>query len=165
MPSATATQTLTVSSSDVRTVLALMRRETLAICSFMPSAGLDFNPEEVLNDITIMAMHDFLESVQLQIYVGDQLKREYRFLFCSTPQSAYGPSSDNPPTAPIPAGARMRLTTTRNPAQSDQEMDEMFTSLEWETAAPLKRPAGSDPRPYGAYSSGGYSVERQYWKG
>lgn len=164
MASASATQTFTVSSSDVRTVLGLMRRETFAICNSMPSLPLDFNVEETWKDISVLAMYDFIESVQLQIYVGDQLKREYRFVFCSTPQSAYGPSSDNPPTATVPSGARMRLSVIRNPAQSDQEMDSMFRSLKWKTAAPLKRPAESDPSPYGAFASGGYSVERQYWK-
>lgn len=165
MASATATQTFTVSSSDVRTVLGSIRRETLAICNSMPSLPRDFDFEETWNDINIFAMLDYIESIQLQIYVGDQLKREYRFLFCSTPQSAYGPSSDNPPTGPVPAGARMQLIIIQNPAQSDQEMDEVFASRGWERYAPLKRPAGSDPRSYGIYASGGFAVERQYWRG
>ena len=97
--------------------------------------------------------------VQLETY-GGELVREHTYTISDGPLKAFGPAANQPPTGPVPDGARIRLVVTPNLQKPEEFRSGWFQRLGWTTASPLQVPADARRETYGTFVSGGYGVER-----
>jgi hypothetical protein len=161
MSTTTRVESTSITAGDVRQVMAMTTQEITTICTAAGRVARDFDVDGALVDCSLLALNDIISAIHLQLYVEGEIVREYSYVIADHPLEAHGPPADQPPLGPVPEGARVRLTVTRNPSQAQEVGDAWFRRLGWSTAGPLHRPEGVTPTTYGTFVSGGYGVERQ----
>jgi hypothetical protein len=157
----TGTATTTITAGDVRQVMADTTAEITTILKAAAQLAPDFDVDRAMVDCSLFALNDILQAIHLELYLADELVREYRYVIGEEPMQAQGPPADKPPLGTIPAGARVRLTITHNPSQAPERIEEWLRRLGWSPARPLRVPEGVRPETYGTFVCGGYGVERQ----
>lgn len=160
MNTGTETRTTTISAGDVRKVMSLVTEETRAICEAAAALSRDFDHDKSLLDISVMVLNEVIKAIKLQIYLREELVTEYAYVILDQTAEAYGPPAGKPPLGRLPNGARLRLVVIPNPAVAVVTKDAWFRRLGWSDAKPLALPPGASYITYGAFSSGGFAVER-----
>jgi hypothetical protein len=157
----TRSATTTIAGGDVRKVINLASQEIRAICSATAQVTRDFDTDQAEIDLALLCLNDVISAMALEVYLGDEIVRQYTFVIAAQLLPSWGPPPDQPPLGPVPPSARVRLTVTPNPAVAKELRDDWFRKLGWRDAEPLRLPEGATLQVYGTYVSGGYGVERQ----
>jgi len=160
MQTRTQTDTISVTATDVRTVMELVTEEISWLQEAYADVPSDFQLDEALVDCSLLVLNQVINAIRLQFYRNGELIREHAYLIRDGTQASSGPSS-SPPLGYLPEETRVRLAVTPNPDQPKAIRDAWLARLGWQTATALRLPANATCQSYGALSSGGFGVERQ----
>ena len=161
MSTETVTTTQTITAADVREVMSMTTVEITAVCNAAARAARDFDIDGALVDCSLLALNDVITAIRLQLYCDDELVREHSYTLTGGPLGTFGPPPDQPPTGPVPDGARVRLVVTPNTRKAEDFREGWFRRLGWGNAKPLQIPKDARHETYGTFVSGGYGVERR----
>jgi hypothetical protein len=161
--STTSSQTTTITAGDVREVMSLLTQEIETICAAAAQLSRDFDADDAMIDCSLLALNDVISTIRLQLYLGDELIREYTFEIADGLPEASGPPAHQPPLGEVPEGAHVRLAVSPNPRKCGSARNEWLGRLGWQVAEPLHRPGDLRHEVYGAHVSGGYGVTRHLY--
>src|SRR2546423_1421759 len=106
----TQSQTVTVTTADVRKVCADMSAEIIALSKIAAHVTGNIDVDKMLVDCSLFLLNDIVTTVSLQFYLNNmELVREYNFDVAAGKIETFGPPAGEAPTGTIPAGARVRL--------------------------------------------------------
>lgn len=160
MPSYTQTNVVTTSALNIQEVMTLLSTEGAAIARAVSSITGPYDIDGALRDVSILTLNNVASRIMIQIFLGDQIVREYRYEVVTDARSSYGPPAHQPPIGYIPDGCRMRVAIGKNPRMAPDYVAAWLRRLGWEDASPLHYPAGTQSREYGAFASGNFGLTR-----
>lgn len=147
-------------AGDIREFTIKMRREVKAVLEAARQLSHCIDAAKLMVDVGVMILHDVIEAVALEIYQENEIIRAWRYDLNDGDQEEFGPSPDNPPTGPIPHGARVRVVVYPNRNQPAAECDAIFDQLKWTAVDALDYPATVTSSVYGAFRNGGIGAQR-----
>ncbi|MBC7428908.1 MAG: hypothetical protein H7336_09875, partial [Bacteriovorax sp.] len=114
---ATMTQTETktyTGAQDVREVFVSFNEDICAVLHDVAQATQEFDLQQVQQDCAILALYDAISEIRLQIYVGDEIIREYSYKITDSGENSGAPAGQPPLGYTHVAGGRVRLVAIAN---------------------------------------------------